>query len=363
MAEEYDDSQRTEQPTQKRLRDAEEKGDIAQSPEIATLAVLAAATAFIAMWSGSTASELRALMTSFLAEPHRLKVSSGAMSDLFGSLGMEIVGILAVPLGILAVASLAAHWVQHPPGFSPDKLMPDVSRLSPLKGFGRIFGRAGLVNFLKGLLKVAAAGFAIYAIIWPSRDDVLAIVTLPVTQILPFVQSVTVNFLCAALAVLAVFAAADFGWQYFERLRRLKMTRQELRDEFKQTEGDPTVKARLKQIRSERARKRMMAAVPKAAVVITNPTHFAVALAYESGKMAAPVCVAKGADLIALKIREIAEAHNVPIVENPPLARTLFASVDVDETIKPEHFKAVAQVIGYVMRLKNKVTARTERRK
>jgi flagellar biosynthetic protein FlhB len=362
MAEEHEDGQRTEQPTQKRLRDAEEKGDIAQSGEIATLAVLAAATGFIALWGGSTASQLKALMTAFLAEPHQFRVSAGAMSELFGSMGMQLIGILAAPLGFLAAASLAAHWVQHPPGFSTEKLMPDVSRLSPLKGFGRIFGRAALVNFLKGLLKVAAVGTAIFTIIWPARTDVAAALTLPVSQILPLVQSITIRFLAAALAVLAVFAAADYGWQYFERLRRLKMTRQELRDEFKQTEGDPTVKARLKQIRSERARKRMMAAVPKAAVVITNPTHFAVALAYESGKMAAPVCVAKGADLIALKIREIAEVHNVPIVENPPLARTLYASVDVDETIKPEHFKAVAQVIGYVMRLKSKVTARTERR-
>ena len=363
MAEEQDDSQRTEQPTQKRLHDAEEKGDVAQSPEIATLAVLAAATAFIAMWGGSTASQIRGLMTAFLAEPHRLNVSGGSMNQLFGSLGMQMVAILAVPLGILAASSLAAHWVQHAPKFSTEKLKPDVTRLNPLKGFGRIFGRTSLITFAKGLVKVGAAGFAIYTIIWPSRDDVVAMITLPVAQILPFVQSVTVRFLCAALAVLAVFAAADYGWQYFERMRRLKMTRQELRDEFKQSEGDPTVKARLRQIRSDRARKRMMAAVPKAAVVITNPTHFAVALAYESGKMAAPICVAKGADLIALKIREIAEAHNVPIVENPPLARTLFASVDVDETIKPEHFKAVAQVIGYVMRLKNKLTARTERRR
>jgi flagellar biosynthesis protein FlhB len=358
MAEDNDDSQKTEQPTQKRLSDAEEKGDVAQSPEIATLAVLAAATAFIAMWGGSTATQIRGLMTTFLAEPHRLNVSSGAMTELFSSLGFKMIAVLAVPLGMLAASSLAAHWVQHPPKFSNEKLKPDVGRLNPMKGFGRIFGRMPLINFAKGLVKVAAAGFAIYVIVWPARDDVIAVLTLPVSQILPFVQAVTIRFLCAALAVLAFFAAADYGWQYFERMKRLKMTRQELKEEFKQSEGDPTVKGRLKQIRAERARKRMMAAVPKAAVIITNPTHFAVALAYESGKMAAPVCVAKGVDLIALKIREIAAAHNVPIVENPPLARTLYASVDVDESIKPEHFKAVAQVIGYVMRLKNKLAPR-----
>ena len=363
MAEDIDDSQRTEQPTQKKLRDAEEKGDVAQSPEIATLAVLAAATFFIATWGGSTSSQLKKLLTAFLAEPHRMQVSSGAMSALFSSIGMQVVAVMALPLGILVVASVAAHWFQHPPTLSTEKLKPDISRLNLLKGFGRIFGRTSLINFLKGLVKVAAAGFAVFVIIWPTRNEVAAFATLPITEILPFVQSVTVRFLSAALAVLAVFAAADFGWQYFERMKRLRMTRQEVRDEFKQSEGDPAVKGRLKQIRSERSRRRMMAAVPKAAVVIMNPTHFAVALSYESGKMAAPVCVAKGVDLIALKIREIAEAHNVPIVENPPLARTLYASVDVDETIKPEHFKAVAQVIGYVMRLKSKLTTRTERRR
>jgi flagellar biosynthesis protein FlhB len=138
-------------------------------------------------------------------------------------------------------------------------------------------------------------------------------------------------------------------------MRRLKMTRQEVRDEHKQNEGDPIVKGRLRQIRSDRARKRMMAAVPKASVIITNPTHYAVALSYDSDKMGAPICVAKGVDSLALKIREIGQEHNVPIVENPPLARALYAAVDLDETIKPEHYKAVAQVIGYVMKLKNKV--------
>jgi flagellar biosynthetic protein FlhB len=135
------------------------------------------------------------------------------------------------------------------------------------------------------------------------------------------------------------------------------MTLQEVRDEHRQSEGDPHVKGRLRQIRAEKARQRMMAAVPTASVIITNPTHYAVALRYESGEMAAPVCVAKGADLIALKIREIAAAHNVPVVENPPLARSLYATVDIDETIKPEHYKAVAQVIGYVMRLRAKLAS------
>ena len=356
MAEDRDDSQRTEQPTQKRLQEAEERGDVTQSPDVAAWLVLAAATGFVAMWGGETASGLRRLMTRFLAEPHAMPVDAKGITGLINGVGYELIGVLAAPFALLIAVGVGAHLVQHKPTISLEKLKPDPSRLSPLKGFERLFGRAALVNFVKGLVKTALAGVAIFLALWPSRDKIVAAAMLPVSQLLPLVLSLTTQFLIAALAVLAVIAVADYGFQYFERMRRLKMTRQEVRDEFKQTEGDPIVKARLKQIRAERARKRMIAAVPKAAVIITNPTHYAVALAYESGTMAAPVVVAKGVDHLALKIREIGEAHKAPIVENPPLARTLYASVDVDESIKPEHYKAVAQVIGYVMRLKNKVT-------
>src|SRR5581483_8514299 len=152
-------------------------------------------------------------------------------------------------------------------------------------------------------------------------------------------------------------AAADYFWQRMQFLKRNRMSKQEIKDELRQSDGDPAVKAKIRQIRNERARKRMMAAVPSATVVITNPTHFAVALKYESGKMAAPVCVAKGADSLALRIRQLAEEHDVPVVENPPLARALYATVELDEAIPPEHYKAVAQVIGYVMRLSGKLRA------
>jgi flagellar biosynthetic protein FlhB len=264
---------------------------------------------------------------------------------------------------MLIAVGVGSHWIQHAPVFSFEKLKPDFNRINPMKGIAKLFGRAALVSFLKGLLKTSLAGAAIWLVLWPTREQILMLITLPVGQLLPFALKLMVQLLFATLAVLGVIAVADYGWQYFERMRRLKMTRQEVREEQKESDGDPIVKGRLRQIRSERARKRMMAAVPKASVIITNPTHYAVALAYESGKMGAPICVAKGVDTLALKIREIGQEHNVPIVENPPLARALYASVDVDESIKPEHYKAVAQVIGYVMRLKGKVSsARTERR-
>jgi flagellar biosynthetic protein FlhB len=364
MSDDKDDSQKTEQPTQKRLQEAEEKGDVAQSADIAAWLVLAAATGFIAMWAGTTASGLRQMMTGFLSQPHTLSLDRDTMSGLMQGVGTQLLLILSVPLGLLLVVGVGSHLIQHKPVFAWEKLKPEFSRISPLKGFGKLFGRVALMNFAKGLLKTVVASVAIGVTLWPARDQLLGLITMPVAGLLPLVQDLTVQILIAALAVLGIIALADIGWQYFERMRRLRMTRQEVRDEHKQSEGDPAVKARIRQIRSERARKRMMANVPKAAVIITNPTHYAVALAYESGKMGAPICVAKGVDDIALKIREIGKEHNIPIVENPPLARALYASVDVDESIKAEHFTAVAQVIGFVMRLKMKASsARTERRK
>jgi flagellar biosynthetic protein FlhB len=178
-------------------------------------------------------------------------------------------------------------------------------------------------------------------------------VTLDPAALLPAFQEMGLKIFGAVLAVVTVIALADYVYQRQRWWNRLKMTVQEVRDEYKQMEGDPKIKGRIRSIRNERSRRRMMSSVPKAPVVITNPTHFAVALKYDS-TMSAPECLAKGADDIALKIREIAKQHNVPIVENPPLARALYASVDVDETIPTEHFKAVAQVIGFVMRLKDK---------
>lgn len=364
MSDDKDDAQKTEQPTQKRLQEAEEKGDVAQSPDIAAWLVLAAATGFIAMWAGTTASGLRQMMTGFLSQPHTLTLDRATTSGLMEGVGYQLLWILAVPLGLLLVVGVGAHLVQHKPVFAWTKLKPEFSRLSPIKGLDKLFGRVALMNFVKGLLKTIVVAVAVCATVWAARDQLLGLITMPIAGLLPIVQSLTVQILIAALSILGIIALADFAWQHFERIRRLRMTRQEVRDEHKQSEGDPAVKARIRQIRSERARKRMMANVPKAAVIITNPTHYAVALAYESGKMGAPICVAKGVDDIALKIREIGKEHNVPIVENPPLARALYASVDVDESIKAEHFTAVAQVIGFVMRLKMKASsARTERRK
>ncbi|KAB2875222.1 MAG: flagellar type III secretion system protein FlhB, partial [Pseudorhodoplanes sp.] len=208
-----------------------------------------------------------------------------------------------------------------------------------------------LVNFAKGLVKVGLLGTIMALLLWPERSRLEALITVDPAALLPAVVTVALQMLGAVIAVLALIAAADFLFQYRQWFERQKMSMRELKEEFKQTEGDPAIKARIRRLREERMRKRMMAAVPEASVVITNPTHFAVALKYEKGDNA-PRCVAKGADAIALRIREVAKAHAVPVVENPPLARALHATVDLDQEIPPEHYRAVAEIIGYVMKLR-----------
>jgi flagellar biosynthetic protein FlhB len=217
-----------------------------------------------------------------------------------------------------------------------------------------MFGPEGWMNFFKGVGKMALVGGAVALVMWPRRDELLALPALAPIGLLQEVYSATIELLIAALIVYAFIAAADFAFQRHQFIDRNKMSQKEIKDEFKDTEGDPMVRAKLRQIRQERAQRRMMARVPDAAVVITNPTHYAVALEYVQGVTGAPVCVAKGVDEVALRIRELAEANGVPIVEDPPLARGLYASVDLEEAIPPEQFAAVAKVIGYVLSLKSR---------
>jgi flagellar biosynthesis protein FlhB len=189
------------------------------------------------------------------------------------------------------------------------------------------------------------------ALLWPQRYRLIGLVTTDPAAVMPLTLTLAMQMLGTVVAILAVVAAADYLFQYRQWFERQKMSVREMKEEFRQTEGDPTVKGKLRQLRQSRMRKRMMAAVPKASVVITNPTHFAVALKYERG-MNAPVCVAKGVDLIARKIREVARQHDIPVVENPPLARALHGTVEIDQEIPPEHYRAVAEIIGYIMRLR-----------
>jgi flagellar biosynthetic protein FlhB len=258
---------------------------------------------------------------------------------------------LGMPFAFILCAGLAGAMLQHRPLWTFDPLMPKFDRINPLSGLKRLFGKEAWVNFGKGLAKTSLIGIVVWLTLWNEHDRLETFAKMNVEALMPATLSLAIKLMGAVLALFAIVAIADFVWQRFSWYQRQRMTKQEMKEEFKNSEGNPEVKAKLRQIRAGRVRKRMMAAVPKATVIITNPTHFAVALQYEPG-MAAPLCLAKGVDAVALKIREVAGAHSVPIVENPPLARALHAAVEVDDEIPTEHYKAVAEVIGYITKLR-----------
>lgn len=355
MADDRDEEQQTEEPTQRRLEQAHEQGDIVSSQEVTTLILLLGGTLAIAIFTGSAAREMTSIFRMFLSQPHEIGVDGGALQVLMGEILVKLAVVLGPMLGTLMACGLIANVIQHRPSFNFDRIAPKFSKVSPLAGFKRLFGVDGLINIVKGLVKIAVVGIAIWTQLKPELASLESALTQTPAAVAGDMGRLLFKVLMATLAAMAVIAMADYLLQRFQFLKRNRMSKQEIKEEFKQTEGDPHVKGRLKQIRMERAKRRMIAAVPQATVVVTNPTHFAVALKYESGKTLAPICVAKGADAIALRIREVAKENNVPIVENPPLARALYASVEVDDAIPTEHYKAVAQVIGYVMKLTGKL--------
>ncbi|HTQ14864.1 MAG TPA: flagellar biosynthesis protein FlhB [Rhizomicrobium sp.] len=357
MAEERDDSQRTEEPTQRRLEQAAEHGDIVKSQEVSAFVLLLGATIAIAMFAPSAARNFAGVFRVFLEQPDRIPVDSGSIMAILSGSVWRLAAILAPVFGVLVAFGLAGHVLQHRPVFSTERIRPDLSKLSLAKGFTRLFGLDGISNLVKGVIKILIVGAAVWTTLWPMRDRLEGILTQTPVAVAADIGELVIRLLVAALAVLAVVAVLDYLLQRYRFLARNRMSRQELKEEFRQSEGDPQIKAKIKQIRAEKSRRRMMAAVPEATVVIMNPTHYAVALKYQSGEMAAPVCVAKGVDALALRIRDVAEEHDVPVVENPPLARALYAAIDLDEPVPPEHYKAVAQVIGYVMRLSGQLRA------
>jgi flagellar biosynthetic protein FlhB len=350
MAEGQDENDKSEDPTQKRLDDALKRGDVAKSQEVNTWFIIAGGTLVMMAFAGSMSHGLTTSMRGILANSYSIRVEGRGFLPVVQKIGIEVIAAVAIPMLVLVIAAVAGNMVQHRLVWSGEAMKPKFSKISPLAGLKRLFSKQALMNFVKGLFKLALLGAVMPALLWPERSRLDTVVMLDPAAILPMTQTLSLQLLGAVVAIMALIAAADFLFQYKQWFDRQKMSFQELKDEYKNTEGDPLVKGKIRQIRESRMRKRMMAAVPEATVVITNPTHYAVALKYERG-MNAPICVAKGMDAIALKIREVATANSVPVVENPPLARALHATVEIDREVPAEHYQAVAEVIGYVMKL------------
>ncbi|MES2906496.1 MAG: flagellar biosynthesis protein FlhB [Pseudomonadota bacterium] len=353
MADDQDDSGKTEEPTQKKLDEAYKKGDVAKSQELPTLFILFGAMLVILIGSGPLMFSLAKSLQGIFANAADIPVDGGHLRVLLLQMIKAILIAVALPFMAFVVCGLAGHVIQHRFVWSTEPIIPKFSKVSPLAGLKRMFSSQSLVNFTKGLVKIAVVGIAIFYTLWPERDRFDTLIKMDPASVLPVAHGMLLDMLTSVMIAMAFIAALDFFYQHRKWYNRQRMSVRELKDEYKNQEGNPEIKAKLRQIRRERARKRMMSEVPKAAVVITNPTHFAIALQYEKG-MAAPLCVAKGTDNIALKIKEVAREHNIAVIENKPLARTLYATVEIGEEIPPEHYKAVAQIIGYVMGLKAK---------
>lgn len=356
MAGEDDDSQKTEEPTSKRLSDAREKGQVARSQEVSHWFMILALALVVGVFSESLMRDFGGLLRPFLEQPHRMPLDNGVLQQMLGGTALDILRISAIPLAIILLAGLLAGTIQNGVIVTTEQIKPKLSNIGFKKGFKKMFSSRALADFLKGMLKLAIVGAVVAIVIWPDRNMVLDMPSMEVQDLLAMVRLEAVKVVVAVLAVMTIVTLIDVIYQRHQHHKELRMTKQQVKDEHKQSEGDPMIKGRLRQIRAERARKRMMAAVPEADVVITNPTHFAVALKYDQSTMAAPQLLAKGVDNIAFKIREVAEENDIPVVENPPVARALHASVEIDQEIPPEHYKAVAEIIGYVMKLKRGIS-------
>jgi flagellar biosynthesis protein FlhB len=343
-----DDAQeKTESPTPRRLEKAREEGQVALSKELSAFVALALAGIGLLWVLPSLAQDLLRTQKAVIARSHEL-----GHEEVLHALAWEGFWLIA-PVALLAAIGAAGATLLQTRGLVVAKpLMPQFSRISPVGGLKRMFGPDGLAEFLRTLLKLGVIGAALW---WAVAEPELlrAVVQEPATRLIGHVGEQAGVLLGAALIAFALISVLDLGFAHWRHTQRLRMSRQEMREEMKETDGNPEFKARRLMLRRARSRRRMMADVPKAAVIITNPTHYAVALAYTDGTSGAPRVVAKGVDAMAARIRAAAEEARVPMVSNPPLARALFR-IELDEPIPPEHYAAVAEIIAFVWRARGR---------
>ncbi len=350
-----DDSQKTEDPTHKRLEDARKKGQVIFSREVSSFLALFVLAMAVTSMLPSMMQHTASSMSRFLESPEKLALDSGNIMIIYENVMKDFFGIMSLLFIFLIAAAFFSPMVQRGWLVSFESLKPQISRISPLKGMGRLFSVRSLVEFAKGMFKLVLVGIISYSAVSNELPEIGQLYTHSVISVFAFLGILAARVMIGVCVFMFFVALMDYLYQRFEYMKQMRMSKQEIKEEFKSTEGNPEVKSKLKEIRRERANKRMMSAVPDADVVITNPTHYSIALKYDPNNAAAPKVIAKGQDHIALKIREIAKEHSIPLVENPPLARALYSSVEVDEEIPTTHYHAVAEIIRYVYKLKGKL--------
>jgi flagellar biosynthesis protein FlhB len=344
-----DRESKTEEATPRRLEQAREKGDGVKTMDLGSFATLATAAAVCVMAGGWLSRNMAAQLMPFFQHPQDMTLEGHGGIEVFRYALMAGAPALLIVMVATGAAGAGASLIQTGLRLTPSKLKPDWSKLSIPKGLHRMFGPDGLMQFVKSLVKVLMTGAIAYWVLNPVVAQFASLSALDPAAMLPFCMDILKRLVFAVCALTLTVAGADWLWQRQRFMHRMKMTREEVKEDFKQADGDPHVKARQRQIRHQRARQRMMQAVPEATVVVMNPTHYAVALKYEQGEDAAPLCVAKGLDTLALRIRAVAEEAGVPVIEDAPLARALYAAVDIDEMIPPAHYEAVAKIIGFIL--------------
>jgi len=346
-------AERTEPATDKKRADARKKGKVFRSQELNSAAVLVFSALLLSFAGGAMASGIADMARELFGTAGTLRVTAAGVHEL---MAREVVRFGAVALPVLAgitLASLALNFAQVGFSFTLEPMMPELGRINPLSGMKRVLGsRRSLVELLKNVIKVTLVGYIAWDALQGILGDAVTLMDGDPSQIVAYMGHGATGLALKTGFAFLVMAALDYAYQRFEYEKEMRMTKQEVKDESRQQEGDPQVKARVRSIQRRIAYRRMMQDVPKADVVVTNPTHVAVALKYDTAKMSAPRVVAKGADLVARKIREVAAEHGVPIVEDRPLARALFTTVEIGEEIPEKLFQAVAQLLAYIYRLK-----------
>lgn len=349
MSEAPDPDSKTEEPTEKKIHDAIEKGNVPQSREMAVFFSIGCIAIILYLFLYNSAVILNEFLTFFIDQPASISLADGQDASSLLQLVAISVGAFLFPIVcILMVGGILASVLQNAPRLAAERIEPKWSRLSLMSGFKRIFGMNGQVEFAKSVLKLLIITVVCTILLNSERHQVVNAMFSDPTHIPEIMLDLAMRLVSAICVATVLLVAGDLVWSRFKWRKELRMTRQEIKDEMRQAEGDPMVKARMRSIAMDRTRKRMMSNVPNASLVVTNPTHFAIALRYVPEEGGAPVVLAKGKDLIALTIREIAQKHDIPVMEDKALARSMYDHVEVDRSIPPEFYKAVAQLFYYL---------------
>lgn len=347
--------EKTEKATPKKRSDEREKGKVAKSQEINTAILLLFCFILLLVFGGVMKNVMKSLYENTFTEVIHWDLTLRSVHDVFLNATIEMAKIIAPVMGIAIVASLLANLSQIGFLFTTEPLKFDLKKIDPIQGAKRIFSIRALVELLKSLLKIVFIGTITFAVIWMFKDDMMMLAFKTSDQAMSFFGKTSMLMGISAALVLLFLAVFDYAYQRYDFEKNMKMSKQDIKDEHKNMEGDPLIKSQIKEKQRQMANRRMMSEVPKADVIITNPTHYAIAIKYDEQTASAPFIIAKGVDHIALKIKEIASANDVMLVENRPLAKGLYDRLEINECIPEEFFQAVAEILAYVYRLENKV--------